>query len=172
MTDGMLAQIDEALATEELRELREAIEAALAGVQDVDDDGELLRLTPAQREAAFEAVLFGGGPLMTKELLAAYTHVAGLSLGADDGSLTDIFSPDEFIDVNNEQPRFRQAHPSVVLFASDGGDGFYGVDVDGSKHGVVGAALWIDRHSTESKVVAPSLPQFLCAAATSALSSG
>jgi len=167
-TTKTLAKIDEALAAPEHRALREALDLALDAVQELDDDDQPLRLDRADRSAALEAIQAGGFPA-SEELAAAYTHLAGLSLGADDGPLVEVLDPDELLDVNREQPNLRDDRPGLAFFASDGGDGFYAIDVEGATTGAAGTVVLADRGSSRYDRVAASLADFLRAAAAGEL---
>jgi hypothetical protein len=169
MTEGMLASIDAAMTDPALRELREALDTALEAVQEIDDDDQPLRLTPEERAIAFEALFFGVGFETTREMLAVYSHLAGLSIGDGDGPSVDVFDPEELLDVNQKQPNLRRDREGVMFFASDGGPGFYAVDVKGATSGRPGAILWADRGSSSAAPVANDLVEFLRLAAAGAL---
>ena len=168
-TQQMLTAIDLAMTDPAYADLRGALDAALAAVQEIDDDDRPVRLSPDDRGRALEALFFGTGLETTKEMLAVYSHLAGLSIGADEGPLVEIFDPEELLDVNTRQPALRTGRPGVMFFASDGGDGFYAVDVAGATSGRAGAVLWADRGSSRHELLAPDLPDFLRAAASGEL---
>ena len=56
-------------------------------------------------------------------------------------SSINLFTLDKLDDVNNVQETFFTHMPSVIFFASDGSDGFFFVDTDGSLGQESGAAL-------------------------------
>jgi hypothetical protein len=110
---------------------------------------------PPARDAVARAEAALGGSL-PGELATFYSRADGASIGR-----VDMFTLDELIDVNRRRTK---ALKDVVLFASDGGDGFFLIDAGNKMKRGRSAVFWMDRGSTRAKgwvFAALDLPQFL-----------
>jgi len=106
-------------------------------------------------------------PNAPTDLRTVFAALAGTTIEPDDAQPIDIFDVDEMRDVRG-QTGYAEALPSAIFFASDGGDGWFYVDTDGSIGGTAGAVLWGDRCAMRRETsvrVAPDLAGFLVAAA-------
>jgi hypothetical protein len=108
--------------------------------------GKLSPPTPERKDEVAQLVP-ASMPDRLKTLLAA-AHGAYL------GSI-NLFSLDELEDVHRAQDHLFTYMPSVIFFASDGGDGFFFMDPDNTLGQGEGAIFWIYRGSTVPKNSVP-----------------
>jgi hypothetical protein len=129
--------------------------------QAIDELGERLNLggpAGAEKIAEAEGVLVRPMPEALKVL---YRRGDGGAIG----SHVDIFDLTDFRDVNLKRAEHPADYlPSAVYFASDGSDGFFFIDTDGSLGEGKDAVLWADRaRRTPADAIpcAPNLATFL-----------
>lgn len=115
------------------------------------------------REPALEAI--DALPVEAPSVLrTVYATLAGCTIVPEDGVATDVFDVDELASANARS----QALPGAVMFASDGGSGWYFLDAAGAIGGTPGAVMWADRSAMQrgyTRRIARDLAQFLHAAA-------